>query len=103
MIINAKDNDFNNQIQGDELVLVDFWASWCGPCKMLGPVFEEISNEVSGVKFVKVNVDENPATARAYQVASIPTIIALKNGKIVDTSIGFRPKEDLLAFINKNK
>ena len=103
MIINAKDADFNQNIQGDELILVDFWASWCGPCKMLGPVFEEISNEINDVKFVKVNVDENPGTARQYQVGSIPTIIAIKNGNIVDTSVGFRPKEELIAFINKNK
>lgn len=103
MIINAKDADFAQNIQGNELVLVDFWASWCGPCKMLGPVFEELSNEVEGVKFVKVNVDENPSTSRQYRVGSIPTIIAIKNGNVVDTSVGFRPKEELLAFINKNK
>lgn len=104
MIINANDSDFKQNIEGcSDLVLVDFWASWCGPCKMVGPIYEELSNEVNGVKFIKVNVDENQATAREYQVASIPTILAIKNGEVVDSSIGFKPKEELMAFIAKNK
>ena len=77
-------------------VLVDFWATWCGPCQMLAPVLEELSQQV---KVVKVDVDENPQLAMAFQVASIPTVIAVRDGKVVNQSVGVVPKETLLALL----
>ena len=77
-------------------VLLDFWATWCGPCQMLAPVLEDLSQQV---KVVKVDVDENPQLAMAFQVASIPTVIAFRDGKAVNQSVGFVPKETLLALL----
>ncbi len=82
---------------------MDFWASWCGPCKMLGPIYEEVSNEVEGVKFTKLNVDENPNSASRYRVGSIPTVLAFKNGQVVDTMIGFKPKAEIKSFVERNR
>lgn len=79
--------------------MVDFWASWCGPCQMVGPIIEEISNEVKDVKVCKVNVDEQPDIAGKYNVMSIPTIIIFKNGEPVTVSVGAKPKAELLALL----
>ena len=77
-------------------VLVDFWASWCGPCKMLAPIIEEIADEYEGtVKVGKVNVDEQPALAASFRIESIPTVLLFKNGEIVNKSVGFVPKEKI--------
>ena len=104
MIENVTDANFVDAVENsEELVLVDFWASWCGPCKMLGPIFEEVSNEVEGVKFAKLNVDENPSTASRYRVGSIPTVLAVKNGRVVDTMVGFKPKAEILNFVERNR
>ncbi|MEW8956724.1 thioredoxin [Clostridium sp.] len=84
------------------VTLVDFWATWCGPCKMLTPVLDELSNELSEIKFGKVNVDENPKSAEQYRIASIPTLLLFKNGEVVDKIVGFRPKSEIEQFIKKH-
>ncbi|MFS8651518.1 MAG: thioredoxin [Caldibacillus sp.] len=101
-IIHATDNDFKEHIK-EGLVLTDFWAAWCGPCRMIAPVLEEIDAEMGDqVQIVKIDVDENQATAAEYGVMSIPTLILFKDGEIVDKVIGFRPKEALVEVINKH-
>jgi len=101
-IENVTDQNFAEQT-ADGLVLIDFWAPWCGPCKMIAPVLEEIDGEMGEkVKIVKLNVDENQETAGKYGVMSIPTLLLMKDGNIVDQVIGFQPKEALVNVINKH-
>jgi thioredoxin 1 len=90
------DATFNDAINGDKPVLVDFWAEWCGPCKMIGPAVEELANDYDGKAVVaKLNVDENPETTAKFGVRSIPTLLVFKNGQIVDKQIGAVPKSVL--------
>src|SRR5690606_1085068 len=101
-IVNAT-NDTFSQETGKGLVLADFWATWCGPCRMIAPVLEEIDAEMGDkAKIVKLDVDENQETAAEYGVMSIPTLILFKDGEIVDKVIGYRPKEALTEMINKH-
>lgn len=87
-------------INSDKPVLIDFWASWCGPCRMLAPVIEELANEYEGmVKVGKVNVDDEPALAASFQIASIPTLLYFKEGKIAGSSVGVIPKEQIIEMI----
>ncbi|KOF57323.1 MULTISPECIES: thioredoxin [Clostridium] len=104
MVKEIGDLNFESEVTDPEkLVVVDFWAPWCGPCKMLGPVIDETSNELSEkAKFVKVNVDENPNTASKFGIASIPTVMIFKNGSPVDTLVGFRPKQSIISEIEKH-
>lgn len=89
--------NFKEEVLNSTLpVLIDFWAPWCGPCRMMGPVIEELAQDYEGkVKVGKVNVDEESELAQAFQIVSIPTIVLIKNGKIVNKIIGYRPKEDI--------
>ena len=96
-IVNANDQSFKTEVESGT-TLVDFWAPWCGPCKMIAPVLEELDQEVGDkVKIVKVNVDENPETASQYGIMSIPTLMVMKNSEVVDKFVGFQPKEALLG------
>ena len=96
--IHVTEAEFDEVVLGSELpVLVDFWAPWCNPCKMLGPVIDEIADEVDGKALVcKVNIDEEQNLAQEYRVMSIPSLLYFKDGKVVDQMVGVRPKEELL-------
>lgn len=95
-IIITEENFENEVLNSDKPVLVDFWAQWCGPCRMLGPIIEEIANDYEGkVKVGKVNVDEQPNLASKYGIASIPTVIVFKNGKPEKTLVGLRSKNEI--------
>ncbi|MDM5211412.1 thioredoxin [Peribacillus sp. NJ4] len=101
-IVNATDRTFTTDTS-EGVVLVDFWAPWCGPCKMIAPVLQELDTEIGDTaKIVKVDVDENQETAGKFGVMSIPTLIVLKDGEVVDKVVGFQPKEALAELIAKH-
>lgn len=103
-VLHLDKNTFNKEVLEEKgYVLVDFYADWCGPCKMTAPIIEELANEISDVKFVKVNVDENPELASNYQVFSIPTFIIFKDGKAVHQFVGAMGKEGFLSEIKAAK
>ena len=85
------------------VTVVDFWASWCGPCRMLSPIVEELAGEMTDVRFAKVNVDEEPVLANAFKVNAIPTLVFMKDGQAVGQTVGLQGKEDLRAVIQKVK
>lgn len=97
-----KESEFINEIN-EGLVLVDFYAEWCGPCKMLSPILEQISNEDENVKIIKVNIDDSRFLASYYQIQSIPTLILLKNGQFLHRITGFSPKKTIQELIEKGK
>ena len=104
MIKEINDQNFNEEIvNSDSIVVVDFWAPWCGPCKMLGPVIEELANEMgTKVKFAKINVDESPIISSKYKVSSIPTVMVFSKDTVKETMVGFRPKADLKRIIENH-
>lgn len=101
MALEITSSNFDKEVlDSDKPVLVDFWAAWCNPCKMVGPVIEEISQEATDFKVVKVNIDENPDIASRYNIMSIPTIGLFKDGQLVKQSIGVQPKEQILSLLD---
>ena len=88
-------------LKNDKLVLIDFWATWCGPCQMIAPIVHQIAEENDNVVVGKVDVDNEIALAQRFGIASIPTLVLMKNGQAVDTLVGLRSKEQILAFINQ--
>ena len=99
-IKNCNENDFENEVLKSSLpVIVDFWAEWCGPCKMLTPILEELSNEMKNeINVVKVNLDENQDLAMKYSIRSIPTLLLFKEGNLIDTKVGLLPKSEIITW-----
>ena len=95
----TKENFEQEVLRSDIPVLVDFWASWCGPCRMMAPIVDQIAEECTDVKVGKINVDEQPELAQAFGIMSIPTLCVIEGGKVVASAVGARPKADILALI----
>lgn len=101
-IVKVTDADFDSKVESG-VQLVDFWATWCGPCKMIAPVLEELAADYEGkADILKLDVDENPSTAAKYEVMSIPTLIVFKDGQPVDKVVSFQPKENLAEVLDKH-
>ena len=102
--IDISDDNFDSEVlKSDKPVLIDFWAEWCGPCKVLGPVIDEVAEDYSDrVKFVKLNIDNNPSNTQKFGIRGIPTLLLFKNGEKIDTSVGVLSKSELESFLDKN-
>lgn len=98
--VNINKSNFSEEvIHSDRPVLLDFWAPWCGPCRMVAPVLDEIAAERADIKVGKINVDEQPELAGQFGIMSIPTLVVMKNGKVVNQALGARPKDQILALL----
>lgn len=99
-VLHINKSNFEQEVlNSDKPVLVDFWATWCGPCRMIAPFIDEIANERSDIKVAKINVDEDPELAVQYQVMSIPMLLVIKDGKVVNQAVGAMPKEKILNLL----
>lgn len=101
-IVAVTDANFEEVINGDKPVLVDFWAEWCGPCKMIAPILDEVAEELDSVTIAKLNIDQNPDTPPKFGVRGIPTLLLFKNGAVAATKVGALSKTQLVEFINEN-
>jgi thioredoxin 1 len=101
-VLTFTDVNFDENLKNHQLVLVDFWAAWCAPCRMIAPVLEEIANETDGLVIGKLNVDENPVKAAQFQIMSIPNLLLFKDGKMVENVVGAVPKSHLKSVIDKH-
>lgn len=100
-VVNVTAESFEKEVlQAEQIVLVDFWAAWCGPCKMVAPVIDQIAEEHKEIKFCKVNVDEEASVAMDYRVMSIPTLMVFKNGQVANQSVGAQSKSDIEAMLS---
>jgi len=98
--ININKDNFHNEVMNSEKpVLLDFWASWCGPCRMVVPIVEQIAEERSDIKVGKINIDEEPELAMQFGIMSIPTLMVIKNGEVVTKAVGARPKDSILSML----
>ena len=95
----TKDNFEAEVINSEKAVLIDFWATWCGPCRMIAPIVEQIAEENEDIKVGKINVDEEPELASAFRIESIPTLIVVKNGEVVNMAVGYKQKDEILALL----
>jgi thioredoxin 1 len=102
-IVTVSDQSFKAEVEGEGTVLVDFWAPWCGPCKMIAPILEELDKEVDALKIAKLNVDDNPESASRFGVMSIPTLIIFKDGQPVDKVVGFQSKDALKNVVARHQ
>ena len=99
VITNTKENFQSEVVQSDKPVLLDFWATWCGPCRMVSPIVDQIADERSDIKVGKINVDEQPELAQQFRIISIPTLVVMKDGQIANKAVGAMPKEEILALL----
>ena len=98
-IVITKENFEDKVLKSEKPVLIDFWATWCGPCRMVAPIIEEIAEEYDTITVGKINVDEQPELSAAFGISSIPTMVVVKNGKITAQAVGYRPKEDIVKLL----
>ena len=101
-VVLTKENFQSEAIDIDERVLIDFWASWCGPCRMLAPIIDQVAKEVTGnVKICKVNIDEQPELTTQFNIMSVPTLVVMRNGEVIEQSVGVKPKSEILSMLEK--
>ena len=103
MEVTITTENFESLKNGEKPLVVDFWATWCGPCRMLGPVLEEMANDRSDIDIVKMDVDECPDIAKNYGIMSVPSLLLFKNGSLVSKKVGFMPKEEITGWIEENR
>jgi thioredoxin 1 len=99
-IINLKSNNFENFIKSNNICVIDFYADWCGPCKMLSPIMESLSKQLTNISFAKINVDQEGMLAQQFNISSIPTVLIFKNAKLVNRFSGFRSEQEIKSLIN---